>query len=281
MSKRENEKVIDELLSVEENKGKRQKYRIWTPTQKVEIGKHAVEHANASTVRAMGLKYPGLKRQTVSDFKLAYLKLKKSIEAADSDITEIVIKKTGRPMLLPENLMKKVIETVTNFRLRGARVSAVVIRAVARGVIIANDRSLFLENGGYINLSMDWSRQVLYRFEKLGRKMIRRMGATAKIPIAPALLSETKLDFQRKIKELQAWHEIPEDLIINFDQTPLPYVCTRKRTYHTQGASNVPLVGKGKKKANYRYLHNNYVWAVSTNAAHLSRDHGSLSAERC
>ena len=28
LSKRENEKVIDELRSVEENKGKRQKYRI-------------------------------------------------------------------------------------------------------------------------------------------------------------------------------------------------------------------------------------------------------------
>ena len=74
------------------------------------------------------------------------------------------------------------------------------------------------------------------------------MATAAKIPIAPALLSETKLDFQRKIKELQAWHEIPEDLIINFDQTPLPYVCTGKCTYQTQGAPNAPLVGKGKKK---------------------------------
>ena len=74
------------------------------------------------------------------------------------------------------------------------------------------------------------------------------MATTAKIPIAPVLLSETKLDFQRKIKELQASHEIAEDLIINFDQTPLPYVCTGKRTYHTKSATNVPLVGKGKKK---------------------------------
>ena len=57
----------------------------------------------------MGLKYPGLKIQTVSDFKLAYLKLKKSKEAADSDIKEILKKKTGRPTLLPKNLMKKVI----------------------------------------------------------------------------------------------------------------------------------------------------------------------------
>ena len=169
-------------------------------------------------------------------------------EAADSDITEIVKKKTGRLTLLPDNLMKKVIETVTNLQLRGAPVSPAVIRAIARGVIIANDRSLLLENSGYIDLSTDWSRQVLYRFENLGRKMTSRIATTAKTPIAPAILNEAELDFQRKIKELQAWHEIPGDLIINFDQTPLPYVCTGKRTYYTQGVSNIPLVGKGKKK---------------------------------
>ena len=128
----------------------------------------------------MGLKHPGLKRQTVSDFKLPYLKLKKSEKAADSDITEIVKKKTGRPTWLPENLMKKVIVTFTNFRLRGTPVSAAVIRAVAKGAIIANDRSLLLENGGYIDLSTDWSRQVLYRFEKFGQKMTSRMATTAK-----------------------------------------------------------------------------------------------------
>ena len=74
------------------------------------------------------------------------------------------------------------------------------------------------------------------------------MATIAKIPIALVLLSETKLDLQHKIKELQAWHKISEDLIINFDQTPLPYVCTGKHTSHTQGASNIPLVRKGKKK---------------------------------
>ena len=248
MSQREKEKVIDELHVAEESKGKRSKYHVWTPAQRAEIGKHAADHGNASTVRILGLKYPGLKRQTVSDFKLAYLKLKKSNEAANSDIKKIVKKKVGRSTLLPESLMKKVIETVANLWLRGVPVSSAVIHAVARGVITANDRSLLLENGGYIDLSMDWSRQVFYCFETLGRKMTSCMATTAKIPIAPALLNKTKLDFQRKIKSLKAWHEIPEDFIINFDQTALLYVCTGKCTYHTQGASNVPLVGIGKKK---------------------------------
>ena len=55
----------------------------------------------------MGLKYPELKRQTVSDFKLAYLKLKKSKEAADSDIIEIVKKKNGRPNVATQKFDEK------------------------------------------------------------------------------------------------------------------------------------------------------------------------------
>ena len=55
------------------------------------------------------------------------------------------------------------------------------------------------------------------------------MATTARNPIAPTLLDETKPHFQRNIKELQAWHKIPEDLIINCNQIPLPCVCTGKR----------------------------------------------------
>ena len=83
------------------------------------------------------------------------MKLKKSKEAADSDITEIVNKKPGHPTLIPKNLMKYVIENVTNLLLRRVPVSAAVICAVARGFIIANDKSLLLENDGYIDLSTD------------------------------------------------------------------------------------------------------------------------------
>ena len=51
--------------------------------KRAEIGKYAADHGNASAVRSLGLKYPVLKRQTVSDFKLVYVKLKKSKEAED------------------------------------------------------------------------------------------------------------------------------------------------------------------------------------------------------
>ena len=77
----------------------------------------------------------------------------------------------------------------------------------------------FVEFGGYLSLSNDWARKILYKMETMGRKMTRRTATTSKAPVAPGVLKETKLDFQRKIKQLQTWHEIPDDLILNFDQT--------------------------------------------------------------
>ena len=83
--------------------------------------------------------------------------------------------------------------------------------------------------------------------DTLGRKMTRRIATTDRIPVAPALLAETKPDVQRKIRHLQSWHSIPDDLIINFDQTPLPYVVTGKSTLNEKSAKSVPLQGEGKK----------------------------------
>lgn len=120
--------------------------------------------------------------------------------------------------------------------------------SIARGMIMASDRSLLVENGGSIELNKNWARQVLYRMETNGEKLVRRMATTSKIPVSPGLLTETKLDYQRRYKSLLEWHSIPKDLVINFDQTPLPYVCASKHTLEKQGTKSVPLVGKGKCK---------------------------------
>ena len=109
-------------------------------------------------------------------------------------------------------------------------VSTQIVNSVAKGIIQANDRSILIENGGYLSLNQQWGRNVLYRMEKEGKKMCKRRGTTEKVPVAPGLLKEMKLNYQRKIKQLQSWNDIPDDLIINFDQTPLSYVCSKNYT---------------------------------------------------
>ena len=80
------------------------------------------------------------------------------------------------------------------------------------------------------------------------KKMCRRKATTAKLPVAPGILRETKLIFQRNIRCMVDDHNIPDELIINFDQTPLSYVCSREFTLPLKGSANVPIIGKGKVK---------------------------------
>ena len=65
-------------------------------------------------------------------------------------------------------------------------------------------------------------------------------------------------------------HSVPEDLILNFDQTPLPYVFSASHTLHETGANSVPVVEKGKKKQISQWNFRGYnIRSFSTDAANL------------
>ena len=87
-----------------------------------------------------------------------------------------------------------------------------------------------------LSLGHDWGRNDLYRMERERKKIAVRIATTEKIPVAPGLLKEAKLSFQRKTKTLQAMHRVPEDLILNLDQTLLFYVCSACHTFYRKGA---------------------------------------------
>ena len=243
----EKEEVLKELKKVEENcDKKRSKYKKYTDEDKTEIGKYAYKHGVSAALKHFDKRFSGLKQQTVSDYKRKYGEITK--ETNSSDVVEIKSKKRGRPSLLPDELMTKTIEIIKSLRLKGAPVSYAVMAAVAKGVVMSHDRTLLVEHGGYLCFSNDWARQILHKVMKDEKKMSSRIATTASLPIDPAILSEVKLDFQRKIKTAQETHNIPDELIINFDQTPLAYKCGSNRTMEFQGTKSVPIVGKGKKE---------------------------------
>ena len=63
----------------------------------------------------------------------------------------------------------------------GAVVNSAIVRAAARGIILAKDANLLEENGGGINLTKDWANRLLARMGYVKRK------ATTKAKIPPAL----------------------------------------------------------------------------------------------
>ena len=103
--------------------------------------------------RDLSKKYPGLRKQSVSDFKRRV--------KDGCDVKELKNKKRGRKQLLSEEFMEKTIEIIKGLWLKGAPVSTAIINSVAKGIINANDRSLLDENGGYLSLNHQWGRNVL------------------------------------------------------------------------------------------------------------------------
>ena len=52
--------------------------------------------------------------------------------------------------------------------LNGAPVTAPVINAIVKGMVMAIDRTILVEHG--MSLSYDWARNVLYSMEREGKK---------------------------------------------------------------------------------------------------------------
>ena len=76
----------------------------------------------------------------------------------------------------------------------------------------------------------------------------KRKGTTGKIEPSKQFLLEEKLTFQKKISGVTFEHDIPKELIINLDQTPLSYVSPGKYTFDVKGVKTVPIKGIDDKR---------------------------------
>ena len=118
----------------------------------------------------------------------------------DKEVTVLKSRKRGQPQLLPEDIMAKTIQTVKTLRLKGALVSSTVINAMAKCVVMAEDRCLLTEYGGYFAFIDQWTSIILNEIMQTEKKMVRRIATASKVPVTPGLLKEKKFTFQRKIQ---------------------------------------------------------------------------------
>ena len=126
----------------------------------MEIGWCAASTNIASAVRKYQADFRNLLKQTEFEFKKAYLKQK---ESSGKEVTILKAKKRGRPKLFPEEIMKKAIQTIKALRLKGSPISYNVINAIAKGIVIANDKTMLVEqdniwNSKIIGVEMFWTK---------------------------------------------------------------------------------------------------------------------------
>ena len=81
---------------------------------------------------------------------------------------------------------------------------------IGKGVVKANDPNLLKEFGGHIELSNDWAKRILKKFDWKKRK-----ATTGKVDPSPQFLAEKKFIFQREISTVVFDHDIAPELVVN------------------------------------------------------------------
>jgi len=111
------------------------------------------------------------------------------------------------------------------------------------GVVKANEPGLLKEHGGHLVLTEDWARHLLKSME-----WVKRKGTTGKVEPSDKFLEEEKFSYQREISKVVTDNDIPLDLVLNLDQTPLSYVSPGKYTFCLKGSKTVPIKGVDDKR---------------------------------
>ena len=169
-------------------------------------------------------KYPEykFKRETVRDWKFKYEKYCKENLAisANSSQSLFTMPQRGKPALISEELSTEIKQILSNLRVAGCSISRKVVISVGNGVLASRCPEKMSRNDGKINLTVKWARGL---FKLMNR--VKRRGTTAKRTMNLALYEELAFIWQKKIAEKVFEHKIYNDLILNFDQTPLGFTC--------------------------------------------------------
>ena len=142
----------------------------------------------------------------------------------------------GKPVLISEELSTEIKQILSNLRVAGCSVSRKVVISVGNGVLASRCREKMSGNGGKINLTVKWARDILKSMN-----WVKRRGTTAKRTMNRALHDELAFTWKKKIAEKVFEHKIHNDLILNFDQTPLGFTYSAKTTFTEKNAETVPV----------------------------------------
>lgn len=160
----------------------------------------------------------------------------------DLEVKEIPEKKNGRPYLLGKELEMQVRAYLQALRDNGAVVNTAIAVACAEGITKNYDSNLLASNGGHITLTKHWGKHLLNRMGFVKRR------ATTKAKITIQNFEEVKVQFLLDIKAVVEFHEIPHDLIINWDQTGINYVPVGSWTMEKEGSKRVEIVAIDDKR---------------------------------
>ena len=107
--------------------------------------------------------------------------------------------------------------------------------AAAEGIIIATDRTMLVDNGGHIQLTLAWAYSLLKRMGFVQRKAATK----TKTSLSKSEFELAKKSYLKKIKKAVVDAKISPEMVINWDQTGVNVVPASQWTQEERGSSRV------------------------------------------
>ena len=152
----------------------------------------------------------------------------------NSDASHVLSKKRGRPLYLPTILDSKLQKFLKNLRKAWGGVNRHVVKGVLMGLIKSD-----LEAYGSLldfYVSEGWIRSLYRRMN-----VSRRTATTSRSIITRSVWEDARDRFLHAIVSVCIEHNIPDELIINVDQTASKYVATDKITMAEKNSEHVSI----------------------------------------
>ena len=221
-------------------------YEQFTAEEKARIGKRAAEHGVASTVRYFNKVFSDriVKESSVRTWKKKYLQeiAKRRCAGQELDVKELPNQKTGRPLLLGDELDRQVQSYILELRNNGGVINSAITIAVAQGIVTNFDSNLLVQNGGHVDLTKSWAKYLLRR---LG--FVKRRSST-KAKISASNFDQLQKQFCYDAKVFIEMMDIPACLVINWDQTGIHYVPVSNWTMEREGLKRIAVTGSEDKR---------------------------------
>ena len=224
---------------------KRGSYNHYTAEERASIGKYASENGPTKAARHFTkVLRRNINESTARKLRTEYLKELKLVKERDTagQVVALTTKCQGRPLLLGKELDGIVQEYIKGLRKNKAIVNTSIVMAVAEGVLLSKDPSKLGSNGGQIVITKAWAKSIL------GRMGYRKRKGTNAGKISLTHFEEVKEYFLADIKAEVLMNDIPDELIINWDQNPLHIIPTGDWTMHQAGEKIIPIANIDDKR---------------------------------
>ena len=238
-----NRSVQKELQLSGSRKRKLGEYRDYSPETRFKIARYAIENGNSRAAKHFSSVFErNINESTVRGFKVAYNRRRNLTKDFEKSPT---LSLPRSPHGTPTKLGKYdefVQSYILKLRQTGGIVNSRIIISAAKGFLIAEDRTMLAENGGSIVLTKAWAVSLM---KCMG--LVKRKG-TKGIKHLPDDFVNIKSECLKRIDTVVKQYNIPDSLIIHWDQTGSNYVPVNPWTMEEKGSTQVPIAQLDDKR---------------------------------